>query len=73
MTVFQAKNMPISLLPPLLFVLLALRGIRVSYPRAKNVTCGVRDITPRDTRKQKYIFLLRKMTKIIVTHSDLNK
>ena len=39
-----------------------------------NMTGLRRDITPRDTRrKQKYIFLLRKMTKIIVMHSDLNK
>ena len=40
----------------------------------KNVACHIRDITPRDARReQKYIFLLRKMRKIIVTHSDLNK
>ena len=37
-----------------------------SYPHGKNVTCHICDITPRDARrKQKYIFLLRKMTKII--------
>ena len=41
---------------------------------AENVTCCTRDITPRDTRrKQKYIFLLRKMTTMTVMHSELNK
>ena len=37
----------------------------MSCPRAENVTCGICDVTPRDARrKQKKIFLLRKMTKI---------
>ena len=47
---------------------------KVSFPNAENVTCGVRDTAPRDVRrKRKYVFLLRKMAKIMVTHSDLNK
>ena len=34
----------------------------------KNMTCRIRDVTPRDARrKQKHIFSLRKMPKIIVT------
>ena len=57
-----------------MLVLASLRSVNVSFPRAENVTCGIRHISPRDARgKPKYIFLLRKMTKIIVAHSDLNK
>ena len=55
-------------------VLVLLCGVHVIFPQAENVTCDIRHITPRDTRrKPKYIYLLRKMTKIIVVHSDLNK
>ena len=47
--------------------------LHVTRSHDENVTC-IHDITPRDARrKQKYIFLLRKLTKTIVTHSDLNK
>ena len=64
--------MQISLLPPLLLCRCVV--LHVSSPHAENVTFRTRDITPRDARrKQKYIFLLRKMTKIIVIHGDLNK
>ena len=48
--------------------------LHLSCPHAENVTCHIGDIPPRDSRrKQKFIFLPRKITKIIVTHSDLNK
>ena len=50
-------------LSPSSIVVLSLRGVHLSSPHAENVTFRTRDITPRDARrKQKYIFLLRKMT-----------
>ena len=56
-----------------LLVFVSLCGVHVSFPRAENVTCGIHHITPQEARrKPKYIFLLRKTTKIIVAHSDLN-
>ena len=39
----------------------------MSCPCAENVTFGMCDITPRDARRRrKYIFLLRKMTKMLL-------
>ena len=57
-----------------MLVFVSLRGVHVSFPHSENMTCGICHITPLGARrKPKYIFLLRKMTKIIVAHSDLNK
>ena len=73
MTVFPAtKGASLSLPPCCLYCCVVLHVSEC--PRAENVTSHTRDVTPRDARrKQKYIFLLRKKTKIKVTHSDLIK
>ena len=50
-----------------------LRGVTPECSHAEKVTSRACDVTPRDARrKQKYIFLLRKITKIKVMHSDFS-
>ena len=59
MTIFPARKMCISLLPPLLFVFVWLCGVHVSCPHDENVTCCLRHITPETKEESKnirYIF-----------------